>query len=523
VLQYAGDRAKRPLRLDTPHAPGWPAAFTAIDRCDPPVSCAVEELQQRTFRFVGEELQVRFIGDWRPAERSQLFRYNLHYLEWLWVLAAQQDRVAARSLFDQLWREWSNGTRFGSWDEWSPYVVALRLWVLCGVFSELAAEGPLAGELRDTIGLHAGFLRRNVEFDVGGNHLIKNLKALFGAGVFLGHEGLVRFALAHLERQMAIQVHEDGGHFERSPSYHAQVLGDLIDVVRLGEAAQIRIPARVVAAVGSMRQWLRLMQLPDGSLPPFGDCAPVTRGRLRALDAHERLPFDGVRALAASGYVILKRGRWQAVLDVGGPCPPDLPAHAQAGCLGFVLCLDGRTVASEAGTSTYVGERRRYERSTAAHSTIEIDGENQTEVWSSFRAGRLARATLHEIGDRPIDLLARASHDGYRFLPGSPRHERTWRLSEGGLRIDDRLIGSGFHMLTSRIHVTGSCDELTVTVTDPSGRPFPVGLVPTRRASGFGQLVDGFVVTATVTASLPTALTTALTDSRSLTGARTQE
>ena len=72
---------------------------------------------------------------------------------------------------------------------------------------------------------------------MGGNHLVKNLKALVGLGVFLGDDRLVAHAASHLERQIGVQVLADGGHYERSPSYHCQVLGDLIDVAGLLAAA----------------------------------------------------------------------------------------------------------------------------------------------------------------------------------------------------------------------------------------------------------------------------------------------
>ena len=37
-----------------------------------------------------------------------------------------------------------------------------------------------AGEFCGELAAHAGFLRRHLESDVGGNHLVKNLKALTG-------------------------------------------------------------------------------------------------------------------------------------------------------------------------------------------------------------------------------------------------------------------------------------------------------------------------------------------------------
>ena len=46
--------------------------------------------------------------------------------------------------------------------------------------------------------VHAGFLRRHLEYDVGGNHLIKGLKALTGLAAFFADERLMRLALRRM-------------------------------------------------------------------------------------------------------------------------------------------------------------------------------------------------------------------------------------------------------------------------------------------------------------------------------------
>ena len=94
-----------------------------------------------------------------------------------------------------------------------------------------AAPGPGGGQRRSrtaslaSLSAHAGFLRRHLETDVGGNHLIKNLKALAGLAVFFADDGLLDRALDRLTGQLAVQVLPDGGHYERAPAYHCQVLG----------------------------------------------------------------------------------------------------------------------------------------------------------------------------------------------------------------------------------------------------------------------------------------------------------
>ncbi len=74
----------------------------------------------------------------------------------------------------------------GRGDAWLPYPAALRAWSWCGLYRSLVAGSPIEQRSSPSLAAHAGFLRRHLESDVGGNHLIKNLKALAGLAVFFG-------------------------------------------------------------------------------------------------------------------------------------------------------------------------------------------------------------------------------------------------------------------------------------------------------------------------------------------------
>src|SRR5690606_18409087 len=86
------------------------------------------------------------------------------------------------------------------------------------------------------------------------------------------------------------------------------------------------------------------------------------------------------------------------------------------------------------GTSCYgTSIRRLRERGTAAHSTVEIAGQNSSEVWSGFRVGRRARPFGVAVSESSVCC----SHDGYRFLKGRPTHRRCWTFAAGELAVDD--------------------------------------------------------------------------------------
>jgi uncharacterized heparinase superfamily protein len=455
-----------------PHE-GWPEGFRPLDAIQATAFPNPEANAQGLFEFVGEQHHIGNPPEWEPSAVSQLWRYHLHYFEWAWTFASHPDREWARRAFGQLWQSWRQGTVFGRWDAWSPYVVSLRAWALCGLYEPLVAGDPYEDEYVADLWRHANFIRTNLEFDVGGNHLIKNLKGLLATSAFFGDHDRERFVLRHLFQQVGRQVLPDGGHFERSPSYHCQVLGDLIDVRDLLRAAGRAPPAFLDDGIVRMQRWLGLMLLPDGDVPLFNDCTLVGQRRIDLL-APTPAPAQGMTVLPESGYVIIRPSpRVHVIADVGPPCPPELPAHAHADCLSFVLSLDGERLIVDTGTSTYEpGPIREYERSTSAHNTVQVDGVDQTEVWGTFRAGRRAKPHLIDATTDRLTFVVRASHDGFAHLFGRPVHSRMWQVTSGSLRITDEVSGSQPHTAVSRFHIapraecTPTSDPRTLRVGD---------------------------------------------------------
>jgi uncharacterized heparinase superfamily protein len=470
-------------------SPGWPAAFGALEASLDHGDGA--EIAQGRFRFLDEERSLGEPADWDQADVSRLWQFHLHYFEWAWALVQAPDRALAREAFAHLWHSWRASSKPADGDAWSPYVASLRVWALCDVFDPLVRGSNIERDYLGQIAWHAGYVHSHLELDAGGNHLLKNVKALIGAGEFLGRPDLVSTGRRLLEAQLPIQVLADGGHFERSPSYHCQVLGDLIDILGLLTAADAEPVAGLDGAIEVMRLWLGAMVGADGEVALCNDAVPVGEQRLNALDPTPP-PEGPTTVLAASGYVVVRPDdRTQLILDVGDPCPEDLPAHAHADCLSFELWVGGERWIVDTGTSTYEpGPRRAYERSTAAHNTVEIDGEDQTEVWGVFRAARRARGTLELVasdGDT-VDIVA--SHDGYRRLPGSPVHRRRWRISCGRVEITDTISGTGAHHVVSRLHVAPGA-ESRCSISAQNGR---VTAETCSTAWGFGRLCPATVL-----------------------------
>jgi uncharacterized heparinase superfamily protein len=227
--------------------------------------------------------------------------------------------------------------------------------------------------------------------------------------------------------------------------------------------------------------------------------------------------------LPDTGLVRAAAGGWRLLADVGAPCPEELPAHAHADTLTCLVQVGGVPLLVDTGTSTYApGPVRSYERSTAAHNTLEVDGTDSTEVWGAFRAGRRARVT--DLATRTAHggvLTIEAAHDGYRQLPGRPIHRRCWMLTEAGLRVEDYVTGRGRHALVLRWHLApGSGLRLAgagAVVTTPAGEfgvivsatgPIRLAAETGHVATGFARTVEAPVLVCRVTTILPVQIST---------------
>jgi len=460
-------------------------------------------------------------ADWAQGDAPALWRFHLHYWDWSWGLAAEPLRADARAWFAALWRSWRSAVTPGQGDAWRPYPTALRAWSFCGVHKDLVAGSDTEERFLASLSAHAGFLRRHMETDVGGNHLVKNLKALAGLAVFFADGELLDQTLDRLTGQLAVQVLLDGGHFERAPAYHCQVLADLIDVDGLIRAAGRAPGPELTGAIQRMRRWLGGVLSPDGQVPLLNDGYPVDPALIGLLQPGTA-PDDRLLFLPDTGLIRASAGGWWLLADVGTPCPDELPAHSHADTLGCLVHVDGVPLLVDTGTSTYQpGTVRDYERSTAAHNTVEIDGTNSTEVWGAFRAARRARVNGVMTRDEGGALTAGAAHDGFRRLPGRPVHHRRWTLSSTGLRVDDLASGTGEHSVTVRWHLApGSAVRLDAgraAASTPAGdfqmavsasHPVALAARPAPVATGFGRTADAPVLVCRVRGALPVRITT---------------
>lgn len=133
-----------------------------------------------------------------------------------------------------------------------------------------------------------------------------------------------------------------------------------------------------------------------------------------------------------------------------------IAAHAHADALSVEVRHAGVDVLADPGTYCYHGEPewRSYFRSTIAHNTVELAGQNQSREGGPFLWLHHARAREIEVADDGSIASWSAEHDGYLSLNPPARHRRTVRLNRVSRAIDivDE-IGGGDHEVRIAFHL----------------------------------------------------------------------
>ena len=148
--------------------------------------------------------------------------------------------------------------------------------------------------------------------------------------------------------------------------------------------------------------------------------------------------ISSIGAFNIDGYVGYKDDRQHMVCDFAPVILGPQGGHVHCDAASIEWYYLGEKVLTNSGVYEYTAGERCYARSTAAHSTLSVEGYEQSEVWGAFRLGRTAHVELLE---EAIGL------DKYRwrgmvryFDRGRPLvHLREVELIPSGLRISDQL------------------------------------------------------------------------------------
>lgn len=358
------------------------------------------------FVLAGRDLGAFPPDAWELPDARPLEVYEAHYLDWAEALTAHALLGDAADIgrLHELLKSWTvESARLSK--PWEPYPRARRTLAATRAAARLTLAEQHGRDrwtdshtaVRDLFLAIAGaaaadlgfFLERHLD----GNHLLVDRMAQAVAELAWGSGAGARSALTdEVERQFP----GDGAHVEASPMYHALLLEDLLTVRALWPAGadRQRFDHLLQRALG----WLAAMTHPDGQLPAFGDTDPaalagvgLTRTALGSAPRGQPQPQQSAWASRHGGHL--------AIVHTAPPAWSPQPGHAHADTLSVEWSRADHRILADAGLGGYEGDpQRALNRSEASHSTVEIIGAPQLELWGAFRVGARGRLVRVESG-----------------------------------------------------------------------------------------------------------------------------
>ena len=379
--------------------------------------------------------------NWNHREFGKLWTYNLTYFDCLTQNNIEvEEKLLLIEHFINNIKEIKDGLE--------PFPISLRNlnWVKFFILYNINNQ-----KMDESLYAQYYLLLDKLEYHLLGNHLLENgFSLLFGAYYFRD-ELLYSKAKEILVAQLKEQILNDGGHFELSPMYHQIMLFRLLDCINLVKNNRWKkddLLAFLLAKAKIMLGWLENISYNNGNIPLFNDStngiAPTTK---QLFDYAQRLGINRKKVeLKESGYRKISKEHYECIVDVGEIGASYIPGHAHADAFNFELYIHDRPFILDMGLSTYeTNDRRAIERSTLAHNTVEVNGQNQSQVWGGFRVGNRAKIVKLQEDKNSIE----ATHDGY-VERKNIEHTRKWTFLNNMISIEDYL--SSEQKAIARLH-----------------------------------------------------------------------
>lgn len=449
--------------------------FAHLHRPPGEVQAQLEDLLADRFTFLNHTLTLP-APDWNERYVGHLWNYQLHYFSRTVAAARAQraGRAAEWQSCQQQIESWIAQARIGVSDGWDAYPTSLRVvnWIYAWtLLSEALPDRDFLRRWRTSIYQQLDFLSKHLELHLLANHLLENAKALVIGGLFFADDERGRQWLAEGEhllwREFDEQVLSDGGHYERSPMYHALALAGFLECFALLRAFRMKrgvawtMPtSEIVRRLRAMTRFLEAMTYPDGRLALFNDAANTEDARpLPLIEAAARIVGEDAvfhqPVFPETGYYcwFSRDGSERIIVDAGPPSVDYNAAHAHCDLLSYELWLAGRPFIVDSGVHGYGGDRfREYARSTRAHNTVMFDGQEQSELWGTFRLARRAAMLGVEVSGEAQQWSFEGACQPY-FDRRLIHRRRILRMTNGEWVIEDTAREGRARRAESFIHL----------------------------------------------------------------------
>jgi hypothetical protein len=399
----------------------------------------------------------------------------------------------ATEFLNQL-RSWNDQNPYGRGPNWTCAMeVALRAMNVAVAFERFRTSPPLDAEnlnfILRLLQQHGRYIQNNLEFSyiATSNHYLCDVAGLLWLGVLLPELREAKqwreFGLTQLLREMDKQIQADGSDYEASTGYHRFVLELFLYSFALCRENKIDIEPKYWRKLHAMLEYVKAYVRPDGLAPLIGDTdgGQVLPFHTHHADDHAyvldigaevfndpdlKLPQQTSAAFPDAGIYIMRHADCYLCFNATGAGINGRGSHGHNDALSIEVSARGRAFIIDPGTYVYTAnlEMRHAFRSTAYHSTVKVDNEEQntTDPNMPFVIGNEAQPRVLEWQSNENYDKVVAEHYGYRRLGSPVTHRRTVTFDKAAefWVIDDEFFGSGEHEFEVWFHFASTLELL---------------------------------------------------------------
>jgi hypothetical protein len=301
---------------------------------------------------------------------------------------------------------------------------------------------------------HATLIEKRLSlYSSAGNHTIaESVGLIYAAILFPEFKAAKRWkkkGLKLLEQEAARQILPDGGSLEQS-FWYLLLITDLCGLtIKLLEHYDEVVPISISSAYSRATKFLNSFANSPKELPSIGD---ADNGY--ALSPYLNISWNQnssktlCKTFDKTGYTLIQSKTFKLIFDHGSLGMSPSYGHGHADALSIILDVAGENVLVDSGTYSYIGNWRRYFRSTKAHNTITIDHQDQAIQETAFMWSKPFQCELvHNDGKFLV-----AKHNGYQHISNIIHWRGIIYYPVGIFIILDHITGEGSHNIELNWH-----------------------------------------------------------------------
>ncbi len=400
--------------------------------------------------------------NWKPSNQSKLWIFNLNYFKFLYQFIEKYNKYS-NPIFIQrgtmLIENWIENCTNYELNLWSPYTTSIRLISWINFYSNLLSKNlisKLPPKIIKSINIQRKYLECNLEFDVLGNHILENYNSLILINYFIVNKKNVNKYLKSYVNHLSKQILKDGCHYEKSFSYHIQVLDGVLNVLINLKNYDNKNLKKLSFYCHHMISFYRKILQNGSNYPLFNDSNYSMTTNIETVNNKIRSFYkifsnfsSEIKTLSSnSNYYFFKNDNYGLVVDSGTIGPNNLTAHSHNDIFSFEYSIKNEKFIIDTGVLDYEQNSfRDLARSTLSHNTIMLKDCEQSNFWSIFRHGYRPKKIQTEVNQNKniFQLTGKLNHRSYT-------HIRTFQNTSFNTLIVSDLIKDNVSVAFSYLH-----------------------------------------------------------------------